>query len=133
MDFYNSLIKPSWTPPDWVFPAMWFTLWTLQAVAVIVMLASERDGASSNAKRVAVAVFVAQFVISIAWQAVVFGPGRLALAAVWLVGATTLVLITVVLFGRISRVAGLLMAPTFAWMCVATALGWTLWKLNPAA
>ncbi len=126
MGFYVSLLKPSWTPPDWAFPAAWFTLWALQAIALVVVLGSERTG-----RPAAIGALVAQFVAAVAWQAVVFGPGRLRLSAWWLVAVWLLVLVAIVAVGRVERLAGVLVAPTLVWMSVATALGFELLRLNP--
>lgn len=128
MTFFESLTKPSWIPPDWAFPTAWFTLWLLQAIALVVLLSSERAG-----RGVAIALLATQFVVAVAWQAVVFGPGRLTLAAWWLVGVLVLVVAAVVAAWRVTAVAGLLVAPTIAWVSVATALGFTLLRLNPGA
>lgn len=128
MTFFESLSKPAWIPPDWAFPAAWFTLWALQGVALIVLLTSERAG-----RPVAIGLLAAQFVFAVAWQAAVFGPGRLALAAWWLVGVLALVILAVIAGWRVERLAGILIAPTIAWMVVATALGFSLLRLNPGA
>ncbi len=128
MGFYSSLVKPSWVPPDWAFPAVWFTLWALQAAALARLLAG-----SSSARRVAVGALAAQFVVAILWQAVVFGPGRLLLAAWWLVAVLTLVVVATILCFRADKLAGLLVAPTIVWVSIATALGWSLYRLNPGA
>ncbi len=32
-DWYRNLSKPSWTPPDWVFPVTWTTLYLCMATA----------------------------------------------------------------------------------------------------
>lgn len=126
--FYESLVKPSWVPPDWAFPTAWSTLWALQAAAVVVLVGSDRAGRS-----IALAALVAQFVASVAWQWGVFGPGRLTLAAWWLVGVLCLVVVAAVLAWRVSALAGVLVAPTIAWMAVATTLGFSLLRLNPDA
>ena len=128
MTFFESLNKPPWIPPDWAFPAAWFTLWALQAVALIVLLTSERAG-----QPVAIGLLAAQFVFAVAWQAAVFGPGRLALAAWWLVGVLALVVLAVIAAWRVERLAGILISPTIAWMVVATTLGFALLRLNPGA
>ncbi len=128
MTFFESLTKPAWIPPDWAFPAAWFTLWTLQALAVLVILGSDRGG-----KRVAIGLLIAQFIVAVAWQAVIFGPGRLTLAAWWLVAVLVLVVLSVAAAWRVERTAGLLVAPTIVWVSVATALGFTLLRLNPGA
>ncbi len=126
--FFESLVKPSWMPPDWVFPTAWFTLWTLQVIAVGLLIGSDRAG-----RNIALALVAAQFVTALAWQSVVFGPGRLALSAIWLVLVLLLVVAATVAAWRVSTVAGVLLAPTIVWMSVATALGFSLWRLNPSA
>lgn len=128
MTFFESLAKPSWIPPDWAFPAAWFSLWALQAIAVLILLSSERTG-----KTLAIGLLVAQFVIAVAWQAVVFGPGRLTLAAWWLVVVLVAVALATAAAWRVERLASLLIAPTIAWVSVATALGFSLLRLNPGA
>jgi tryptophan-rich sensory protein len=67
------------------------------------------------------------------WQAVVFGPGRLTLAAWWLAAVLLLVIAATVSAWRVSAVAGALVAPTIVWVSVATALGFSLQRLNPGA
>ncbi len=124
--FFESLTKPSWIPPDWAFPAAWFTLWTLQAVALVILAGSEKPGRS-----LALGFLAAQFVTAVAWQAVVFAEGRLTLAAWWLLMVLVLVVGATVTAWRVSSLAGLLVAPTIAWMTVATTLGFTLARLNP--
>ena len=32
-DWYANLSKPSWTPPNWLFPVAWMTLYVLMAYA----------------------------------------------------------------------------------------------------
>ena len=128
MTFFQSLDKPSWIPPDWAFPAAWFTLWLLQAIALVVLLSSERSG-----RGLAIGLLVTQFVVAVAWQAVVFGPGRLTLAAWWLVAVLALVIAAVIAAWRVTPLAGLLVTPTIAWVSVATALGFALLRLNPGA
>ena len=126
--FFESLAKPSWIPPDWAFPAAWFTLWTLQALALFTLLSSERGG-----RGVAIALLAAQFVTAVAWQAVIFAPGSLAFSAWWLLGVLILVVLATVAAWRVDWRAGALIAPTIVWMSVATTLGFTLSRLNPGA
>ena len=128
MTFFESLVKPSWIPPDWAFPTAWFTLWFLQAIAVALLIGSEREG-----REIALGFLAAQFVVAVAWQAIVFGPGRLVLAAWWLVASLVLVVIAVIMAWRVERLAGLLIAPTIVWMSIATTLGFSLLRLNPGA
>lgn len=128
MSFFESLTKPAWIPPDWAFPVAWFSLWTLQAVSLLVLLNSERSG-----RGLALGLLAAQFVAAVAWQSVVFAPGRLAFAAWWLVAVLVLVVLATVAAWRVEWQAGVLIAPTILWMSVATTLGFALANLNPNA
>lgn len=129
MTFFESLVKPDWIPPDWAFPAAWLTLWSLQFVALLAIVLEP----SSTAKRVALVLLVAQFVTAVAWQAVVFAPGRLQFAAWWLAVVLALVMAATVAAWRVDWRAGALVAPTIVWMSVATMLGFALARLNPGA
>lgn len=129
MTFFESLVKPDWIPPDWAFPAAWFTLWSLQFVALLVL--SIEPG--SPAKRTALILLVTQFIAAVAWQGFVFGPGRLVLSFWWLVGVLALVVATTASAWIVDWKAGALVAPTVLWMAVATTLGWSLMRLNPGA
>jgi translocator protein len=111
-----------------MFPAAWFTLWALQAAALARVVQTD-----SRWRVPAVVMLITQFIVAVAWQAVVFGPGRLLLAAVWLTVVLALVVVTVAVCYAADRRAGLLVAPTIVWVSVATALGWSLYQLNPGA
>lgn len=126
MSFFESLVKPSWIPPDWMFPAAWFTLWALQLVAAGMLIGSERDG-----RAMALGLLGAHFVMAIAWQAAVFGPGRLQLAAWWLVAVLVLVVAAVAAAAKVDGRAAWMIAPTIVWVSVATVLGFSLLRLNP--
>ena len=128
MTFFESLTKPDWIPPDWAFPTVWFTLWALQIAALFVLVDSDRSG-----KLLAAGLLAAQFVTAVLWQAVVFGPGRLTLAAWWLVAVMVLVIASTAAAWRVSALAGALVAPTIVWVSVATVLGFSLLRLNPGA
>lgn len=129
MSFFESLEKPGWIPPDWAFPAAWFTLWTLQLFALIVLVFEP----ATVTKRIALVLLAAQFVTAILWQAVVFAPGRLGAAAWWLAGVLVLVIAATVMAWRVNWRAGALLAPTIVWVSVATVLGFALLRLNPGA
>jgi len=124
----NPVLTNLYIPPDWAFPAAWFTLWTLQAIALVLLLASDRAGRTT-----AIGLLALQFVVAILWQSVVFGPGRLHLAAWWLVAVLVLVVGATVTAWRVSPTAGALIAPTIVWVSVATVLGFSLLRLNPGA
>ncbi len=126
MTFFESLTTPSWIPPDWVFPAAWFTLWALQAAAVFVLVSSENAG-----RFLALGLLATHVVGAVAWQGVIFAPGRLDFGAWWLLGVLVLVIAATIAAWRVQPIAGALIAPTIIWMSIATTLGFSLARLNP--
>jgi benzodiazapine receptor len=42
-----------------------------------------------------------------------------------------LIAATIVAFWRINRLAAVLMLPYLAWVCLASALTWSVWQGNP--
>jgi tryptophan-rich sensory protein len=122
--YYKVLQKPSWNPPDWLFPPAWTTLFLLMGTALY--LVSEKDGK----KNAAYALFGVQLLLNLGWSAVFFGlhsPGA-ALAviiALWLA-----ILLTIIRFRMLSPTAGYLLIPYILWVSFATALNFTIWRLN---
>ncbi len=126
-DWYRSLRKPSWTPPDWVFPVAWTTLYLCMSIAA----ARVAGLAGSNAAvGQALGFWAVQIALNTLWTPVFFGlkrmgAGMIVLICLWLAVAATLVS-----FWRIDLIAGLLFLPYIAWVSVAGALNFTVWRLN---
>ncbi len=125
--FYASLQRPPWAPPAKVFGPVWTVLYLLMTVAVWLV----GKQASSSARTLALALFVAQLVLNALWSWLFFsfktGQGAM-LDVVLLLGT---LLATLILFWRLRPIAGLLLAPYLAWVTFATALTWAVWQRNP--
>lgn len=63
------------------------------------------------------------------WLFFVWHQGGMAFAEVLLLLA--MILATIVLFSKISKLAGALLVPYFVWVSFASALNFNLWQLNP--
>lgn len=124
--WYESLAKPSWTPPNWLFPVAWSTLYLCIAAAATRV-------APLHGSQYAMALFAVQIALNTLWTPVFFGlkrmgAGMLVLAALWIAVAATLGS-----FWMLDRIAGLLFVPYLAWVTVAGALNFSVWRLNPAS
>lgn len=124
--WYPTLVKPPWTPPDWVFGPVWTVLYVLMAVAAwLVWRERARDAIGS-----ALFLYDVQLALNVLWSALFFGmrspgAGLIGIVALWAAIAGTLVA-----FWRIRRLAGWLLVPYLLWVSCAGALNWTLWWLN---
>ena len=126
-DWYPTLIKPSFNPPSWVFGPVWTLLYLMMGIAAFLVW---QKGWDSGAVKVALALFAIQLILNGLWSILFFGirsPG-LAFAEIlllWIsIGAT------VVLFWRVSPVAGMLLLPYEAWVTFAAVLNGSIWILN---
>ena len=122
--WYRDLKKPAWTPPDWVFPVAWTTLYLLIAGSAARVAFIPGAG-------LAMAFFALQIALNTLWTPVFFGlrrlrGGMIVLVALWLSVACTLVL-----FYVLDPIAGLMLIPYLIWVTIAGALNLSVWRLNP--
>ena len=127
--WYRSLNKPRWTPPNWLFPVAWSTLYIAMSLAAMrVALAGD--------SALALALWSAQIAFNTLWTPVFFGLKRMGAALGVMVALWSSVAATTVAFWQIDLIAGLLFVPYLAWVTVAGALNFSVWRLNrgtPAA
>ncbi|HEU4652214.1 MAG TPA: TspO/MBR family protein, partial [Croceibacterium sp.] len=76
---------------------------------------------------------VLQLLLNLAWSPVFFAEHQITLALAILVVLDAAVLLTVVLFWKVRRLAGVLLLPYLAWIAFATVLNWQFLELNRAA
>jgi translocator protein len=79
----------------------------------------------------ALSVFVVQLLVNAlwTWMFFVWRQGGLAFAEILLLWI--LIVVTIVLFSRVSKLAAVLLLPYLAWVSFAAALTLTTWRLNP--
>jgi tryptophan-rich sensory protein len=124
--WYDGLDKPWWTPPGWVFPVAWTTLYLCMAAAGARIAVLPGSGQ-------AMAFWALQIAFNTLWSPVFFGlrrmrAGMIVLSCLWLAVAATLVS-----FLRLDPVAGALISPYLLWVTIAGALNWSVWRRNPGA
>ncbi len=124
-EWYRSLNKPSWTPPDWLFPVAWTTLYLCMSLAAMRVALLPESGQ-------ALALWAVQIAFNTLWTPVFFGlrklgAGLVVLCCLWLAVAAT----TVAFLGH-DWIAGALMVPYLVWVTVAGALNASVWRLNPS-
>lgn len=124
--WYETLTKPSWNPPNWLFGPVWTMLYILIAVSGWLVW---REGPSPQV-RTALIVFAVQLVLNAAWSWLFFGLHRMEVALVEIVLLLGTIVVMILLFLPISRAAGMMLVPYALWVSFATVLNATLWRLN---
>jgi len=125
--WYAGLIKPSFSPPNWLFAPVWTLLYMLMGIAAFLVY---KKGFNKPEVRNALYLFALQLLLNVLWSFLFFGMhsplyGLIGVVFLWLSIAATLIL-----FYRISKPAGLLFIPYLAWVSVASMLNLFIWMLN---
>ena len=125
-DWYPTLAKPSWTPPAWLFGPVWTLLYIAMAVAGwLVWRRVGWDGA-----RLALLMFFIQLTLNAVWSVVFFGLRNPGAAFAEIVVLWVAIVVTALLFWKVTPAAGWLFLPYLVWVSFATALNFAIWRLN---
>ena len=124
--WYDGLRKPSFTPPKWAFPVAWSTIYLLSAIAAARVALLPGAG-------LALALWAAQIALNTLWTPTFFGARRMGMAMGVMAVLWVVVAGMVVQFWMIDWRSGLMLLPYLAWLCVAAALNWRVWRDNPGA
>lgn len=123
--WYEKLNKPSWQPPNWLFPIAWSILYVM--IAISGWLIWKEVGAVT----LPLIVYGIQLVLNFMWSWLFFGKKRMDLA-LFEVGLLWLSIVAlVVLFYPINATAAWLLLPYLAWVSFAAFLNFTMLRLNP--
>lgn len=125
--WYESLAKPPFNPPNWVFGPAWGLLYALMIVAFARIL---RVPADIPGRGVAIAAFLTQMLFNALWS-VAFFAARSPAAGLVVIAALIVALgATIRAFHRFDRPAAWLLAPYAAWVSFAALLNASIWWLN---
>lgn len=124
MKLFEMVNKPPLSPPGWLFPVAWTILYLLMGVASYLVLTSGKS------YRTALSVYGLQLLVNFFWPIIFFNLEQFLFAFIWLVILWLLILVTAVLFYRISKPAGLLMIPYLLWVTFAGYLNLSIYLLN---
>ncbi len=124
-EWYRSLSKPAWTPPDWVFPVTWTVLYLSISVAAARVAALDGTGQ-------ALALWSVQIALNTLWTPVFFGLKRMQAGLVVIGLLWVSVAATCVAFWGHDPISGMLFLPYVLWVTIAGALNYSVWQRNPA-
>ncbi len=125
-DWYESIQKPGWNPPSWIFGPVWTVLYTLMGIAAWLVW---KNHGFTDAKP-ALSAFIIQLFLNGLWSQIFFGlqePGWAFFEIILLLAA---IILTTYLFFKKNRTAGWLMVPYILWVSFAAILNGTIWWLN---
>jgi len=122
-EWYQSLVKPSFNPPNWIFAPVWSILYVMIGFTGARTFLDHRD-------TTAMRFWVAQMIFNFAWSPLFFGFREIAMALIVILA----LLISIVGFIVVSRkqdiLSALLFVPYLAWVAFATLLNTSIFLMN---
>ncbi len=124
--WYQTLAKPAWTPPDWVFGPVWTALYLIMGLASWWVY---RAGPSPVVQQ-ALLLYGVHLMLNLAWSVLFFGLRRPDLALADIAALWLALLLTIQRFAAVRPVAGWCLLPHLAWVTFAAALNLAVWWRN---
>lgn len=125
--WYESLRKPSWRPPNWLFAPAWTVLYAMIAVSGWLVWTT----ASPGERLLPMSVYGLQLVLNAIWSGVFFGMKRMKLALGEMALLWLSIAVNIAVFWPLHKMAALMLVPYLAWVSFAFMLNRALVKLNP--
>jgi tryptophan-rich sensory protein len=124
--WYKTLKKPFFTPPNWLFGPVWISLYVLMGISLFLVW---RRNDHLKLKTALIFFFI-QLIFNILWSMSFFGLRSPLLGLIDIILLWVAILLTIQMFLKISRIAGLLLFPYFLWVSFAVLLNLFLWMMN---
>jgi benzodiazapine receptor len=106
--WYQTIERPTWNPPDWVFGPVWTTLYAMMGVALVKVVR----------------------MLNLGWSWIFFVQHDLGLALADVIALWLAIAATAGAFARIRPAAGALLLPYLGWVAFASVLTASIWQLN---
>ena len=125
MPYYDTQIKPWFSPPDAVFPIVWTILYILMGISAL------RIWRSNDPKKTgALKIYAVQLLVNFLWSVIFFGLKQYFFAFLWLLLLIVLVSKMIWAFAHIDLKAAKLQFPYLLWCMFAAILNFEVWWLN---
>jgi benzodiazapine receptor len=126
-DWYATLNRPSFTPPNWLFSPVWTILYLLMAISAFIVW---QKGLANPAVKIALILYLIQLILNALWSVIFFGlklplPAFIEIIMLW-----TAIAFTILAFARVSITAALILVPYILWVSFAAVLNFSIWFLN---
>ena len=126
LTWYNTLNKPAFTPPSWVFAPAWTVLYLMIFLSFMIFIMTK----TTQDKTLGVGLFLVQLILNFLWSPVFFYWKNITLSFVIIILLLGFLLMTIINFYKISKWSAILLIPYFLWICYATYLNYGFMMMN---
>ena len=125
-NWYTTIQKPSFNPPNWVFGPVWTTLYVLMGVSFYLVL----QKCTKEQVKSVVAIFGIQLTFNFFWSIIFFHWHAIGLAFADILLMWVSILLMIRWFYKISPLAAYMNIPYILWVSFASLLNGSIYLLN---
>ncbi len=126
VDFFNeSVNKPAFSPPAFLYPIAWTILYISMGIAAYIT-----ETGKNKADNKPFIFYFSQLAVNFLWPLVFFNLRWYFLSIIVIIALLVLVVLTFVEFFKVNKIAGYLLIPYILWLLFATALNIGVYVLN---
>lgn len=125
--WYQTISKPSFNPPNWIFGPVWTTLYILMGVSLYLIW---NKGLKDKFIKNSFILFLIHLVLNSLWSIVFFGLENPGLALVVIIILWLMILVLIIRFYKINKISSYLLIPYILWVSFASILNYSIWQLN---
>jgi translocator protein len=125
--WFQTINKPSWNPPGWIFGPVWTTLYVFMGISLYLVWKSD---ACVMLKKTAISLFALQMILNFFWSLIFFNQHQVGWALVEIIALWFFILLTIFAFAQVNKTAAWLLVPYISWVSFAMILNYAIWKLN---
>ncbi|TCO08475.1 TspO/MBR family protein [Natronoflexus pectinivorans] len=125
-EWYASLNRPWFSPPNWIFGPVWTTLYLLMGISFFLVWKQD----ASRERNLAIIVFLIQLLLNFAWSFLFFYFKMPGLALIEIILLWVSIILMFFAFYKVKPMAAYLNIPYFLWVSFAIALNAGFYFLN---
>jgi translocator protein len=125
--WFDSVNKPKWNPPAYLFAPVWTILYLLMGISLWLIWNKE---VPYFKKQNAIGLFFLQLFFNFCWSILFFKYHFMGLALLDILIMIITISATIFVFSTIDKKASWILTPYILWVSFATLLNFTFWVMN---
>jgi tryptophan-rich sensory protein len=125
-EWYATLNRPSFNPPNWIFGPVWTTLYILMGISFFLIWKQD----AGKVRNRAILFFLLQLLLNFVWSFIFFYFNMIGLALVEIILLWISIVLMLVVFYKIKPIASYINIPYLLWVTFAAVLNAGYYFLN---
>jgi tryptophan-rich sensory protein len=125
-DWYSTLNRPVFNPPNWLFGPVWTVLYLVMGVSLFLVWKEQK----SSARNRAIFIFSVHLILNFGWSFLFFYFNSIGLALVEIILLLISIVLMLIKFHKVKPIAAYINIPYLLWVTFATILNAAYFILN---